>query len=317
MSLIRRKIDVQMVLNGDTFSGGGNTITLTGLRCQASLLSYEGGIVPAVSQLQMRICGMRGDDMAKLSTLGFSSGTYVKNIITVTAGDDDSGMSQVFSGGITSARVRYNDQPDVSVEILAFAGYYEKLLSVQGRSTPGAVDVADALKSICNTVGFTLVNNGVTAKLNNHASSGTTMTQIADICHAAKVAWTISGTTIYIWPPGSTKDQTIIDMNPSTGMVGYPEYTGQGVDVTSLFNPAIEVGRRMKITTSVPGLTAASQQNYAAKAFPKTDRPAIPGDNGLYNIFSVRHELESETPGGKWFTQASTGFYQTVARAAP
>lgn len=311
MSFLRRKIDVQIVLNGDTFDGSNNTITLTGLRCQVSLLSYQGGTTPYTAALQMRISGMRGDDMAKLSTLGFESGTYVKNVISVTAGDDENGMSKVFSGGITNALVDYNAQPDVGVDIIARSGYFEKILPVQGRSTPGTVDVAEALASICSTVGFTLVNNGVTAKLNNHSSNGTTFDQIADICYAAGINWSLVDKTVYIWPKVGRRDDTIIDMSPATGMVGYPMYTAQGVDVVSIFNPQIEVGRRMKISTSVPNLNPNAQRTFVNKS------NVIPGDDGTYFIAVVRHELESESPRGRWFTRASVGFNRDVARATP
>lgn len=311
MSLIRRKIDVQIVLNGDTFDGSNDTITLTGLRVQATILSYEGGTTPAVAQAQMRISGMRGDDMAKLSTLGFESGTYIKNLITVTAGDDVNGMAQVFSGGITNATVDYNSQPDVGVDIIAFAGYWEKIKSVAGRSIKGTVDVADALSAICATAGLTLINNGVTAKLSNHASSGTAMDQIADICYSAGIPWRVFGKTVSIWPKGGSADSTIIDMSPKNGMVGYPMYTAQGVDTVSVFNPAIEVGRRMKVSTSIPNLNPNAQRSFINKT------AAIPGDDGTYSIFAVHHDLESETPGGKWFTRASLGYYTLVARATP
>lgn len=316
MSFVRRKIDVQIVLNGDTFDGSHDTITLTGLRCQASILSYQGGLTPAVSQLQMRISGMRGSDMAKLSTLGLTSGTYLKNAISVAAGDDTNGMASVFSGGITNALVDYNAQPDVGVDIFAFAGYTEKMLPVAGRSTAGVVDVASALSSICSTAGLTLVNSGVTTQLSNHASSGTTLDQISDICQAARIAWTLTGKTLHIWPLGGQRDDTVIDMNPATGMVGYPMYTAQGLDVISEFNPAIEVGRRMKVTTSVPNLSPGVQQSYSRTLNGVNNTPAIPGDDGTYSIFSVQHDLESETTNGRWFTRSSVGFYSTVARSA-
>jgi len=142
MSFIERKIDIRMVLDGDTFDGSNNTVLLQGLRCQASILSYQGGQTPAGSQLQMRIYGMRGEDMAKLSTLGFSAGTYVKNYIEVSAGDDASGMSEVFSGNIASCLVDYNAMPDVGVDLLAFDGYTQQFAPVAGISYRGAMDVA-------------------------------------------------------------------------------------------------------------------------------------------------------------------------------
>ena len=308
-------IQVKIQLGKDQFDAGGDTLVLNGLRCQSSILSYEGGTTPAVSQLQLRVYGMLGSDMAKLSTLGFSYGTYVKNLIEVSAGDGPDSMSVVFSGGITNASVNYNDMPDVGVDILAFAGYTQKMESAQPTANKGTVDVADMLKAIATTAGLTFVNNGVTAKLSNQSSAQTAHDQIADICYAANVKWHIDGKTLSIWPLGGRKDDTIINLDAQHGMVGYPMYNVGGIDVVSLFNPDIQVGRRVKVKTSVPNLNPQAQQQIAIAANPQNVPSTIPGDDGTYFIFSVSHDLESESPNGRWFTRASAGFFQTVARA--
>jgi hypothetical protein len=312
MSFIERKIDIRMVLDGDTFDGSNNTVLLQGLRCQASILSYQGGQTPAGSQLQMRIYGMHGEDMAKLSTLGFSAGTYVKNSIEVSAGDDASGMSEVFSGNIASCRVDYNAMPDVGVDILAFDGYTQQFAPVAGISYRGAMDVATMLKAITDGAGLKFTNNGVTTKLSNHAVGGTAITQIRDICFAAGIGWSLQGGTLSIWPKLGNKDDMIIAIDANTGLVGYPMYSAQGVDVVSLFNPAIQVGRRMKVTSSIPNLNPQATLRFVGHA-PNMEKPS--GD-GTYHIFTVTHDLSSQTPGGPWFTRCKLATLKNVARSS-
>jgi hypothetical protein len=62
-------------------------------------------------------------------------------------------------------------------------------------------------------------------------------------------------------------------------MVGYPVFSGNGIALTTEFNPDLQLGRQVNVTSS---LSVA---------------------NGLWNPFSIVHELESETPGGSWFSQ--------------
>lgn len=313
MSFIERKIDIRMVLDGDTFDGSNNTVLLKGLRCQATILSYQGGQTPAGSQLQMRLHGMRGEDMAKLSTLGFSAGTYVKNYIEVSAGDDASGMSEVFSGNIASCLVDYNAMPDVGVDLLAFDGYTQQFAPVAGISYRGAMDVATMIQSICAQAGLKFINNGVTTKLSNHAAGGTAISQIQDICFAAGIAWSLQNGTLSIWPKLGNKDDTIIAIDANSGLVGYPMYSAQGVDVVSLFNPAIQVGRRMKVTSSTPNLNPQATLRFIGQK-PNMEKPS--GD-GTYHIFSVTHDLSSQTPNGPWFTRCKLGTLKNVTRVGP
>ena len=119
MSYIERKIDVRIALNGTTFDGSNNTVEVKGARCALTIVTYSGTAGTFAAQMQLRLYGMKPSDIAKLSTLGYSSGTYKKNGIEVYAGDDASGMSQVFIGAIYDGAVDYNAMPDVGVDLVS------------------------------------------------------------------------------------------------------------------------------------------------------------------------------------------------------
>lgn len=296
MSFIERKIDVTIQLDGDTFDGGGNMVQLSGLRCQATILNYTGTAGSFAYQLQMRINGMRSSDMAKMSTMGFSQGTYKKNLIQIRAGDDDSGMPVVFTGSIYSAAVDYNAMPDVGVDILAYASLNQKFMKASATSYKGAMDVATMIQSICAQAGLKFINNGVTTKLSNHAVGGNYMAQIADICHAAGCYCnqSLDGSTITIFPKGGSIDDTVIVASPNTGMVGYPMYSGHGIAVVMEFNPTVQAGRRVRVNTSIPNFTPSAIQKFSGN----------PSDNvSDFFINIVTHSISSQAVGGPWFTK--------------
>jgi hypothetical protein len=212
MAFIKRKIDVELSLNGDTFDGSNNVVRLTGLRISALIHEFLGGVGNWANDATLRISGMKNADMAHLSTLGFIAANYNSpsgkmNNIKVYAGDDDAGMSLVFSGGITSGNVNYNAQPDVGVDLVCSALADLQFQRVAPSSYKGAMDVATMLQAICDAatppIGF--VNNGVTSKLVNHAVGGSPKHQIEDICLAAgifsKFTNGTSGRMLTIWPP--------------------------------------------------------------------------------------------------------------------
>jgi hypothetical protein len=304
MSFVKRNLVFQIQLQGDTFSSGANTLSLQGIRSRATIQSVIGGDTAFGGMAVVQIWGMKPEDMAKLSTLGLSAGIFTKNLISIQAGDQASdNYSEVFSGGIFSARINYNAMPDVSLELICYATINEQMQSIPGTSAAGSSNVAAMLQGICASCSppLNFINNGVTAVLANHAVGGSPAQQIKDICLAAGICYVMQPAgTLTIWPRDKNRDGTIISISPETGMVGYPEYREYGIDVAMLFNPEVEVGRQITIQTSIPP--------------PGKSNPPIPGLPGTFYINTVAHDLSAELPGGPWFTHATVGSVQIVGR---
>lgn len=64
-------------------------------------------------------------------------------------------------------------------------------------------------------------------------------------------------------------------------MVGYPTFDGYGVNARLLFNPAVQFGGRVKVESDV--LRAC----------------------GEWVVACIDHHLESEKPGGAWFSTSA------------
>jgi hypothetical protein len=67
---------------------------------------------------------------------------------------------------------------------------------------------------------------------------------------------------------------------PWTGLIGYPSVSGNRVALAMEFNPSLELGSLFEVRGS-----------------------ALQVANGIWNVYSVTHHLDSETPGGQWFSQ--------------
>ena len=53
-----------------------------------------------------------------------------------------------------------------------------------------------------------------------------------------------------IWPKGQNRGTLIPLISAETGMVGYPSSTQNGVAVRVLYNPAMNIGQRVKAEAS-------------------------------------------------------------------
>ncbi|HJR11539.1 MAG TPA: hypothetical protein VJ823_09015 [Rhodanobacteraceae bacterium] len=285
-----------------TFDNGSQELTIFDVRSVASIQSVIGGDTAFGGRALLQIWGMKPADMAQLSTLGFDQARINKNKVTVFAYDEDNPDNpvQVFSGGIFVAHINYNAMPDVSLTLECYATIDQQTQMVPGTSVAGSGDVATMLQGICAACNppVTFVNKGVSAQLANPASAGSPAQQIADICTSAGIPHTLQDDTLTIWPKDTNVDGVVIETGPDKGMVGYPEYTQIGIDVTMEFNPDVQLGRQLQILPV-----------NVSNPLP------VPGVPGTFWINIVEHELSSEMPDGPWFTHASVSNIQIVGRS--
>lgn len=308
MAFLKRRISVQLQLLGDTFFGDNDSLQLDNLRATCKVQGTQGGATSYQSQAQLRIYGMEPNDAAKLSTLGLTEGSFQRTLMTIYAGDDANGMSQIFNGAIYGAFVDYNAMPNVGIEIMASATAQLQHAPIAATSFRGATNVATLLSAIANQAGLQFVNAGVQATLANHAIAGSAERQIAEICQAAMVNYDLRNNTLTIWPMGGSRDDVVIQVGSTTGMVGYPQYTAQGIDVQTEFNPDALLGRQVTVSSSIPKPGPNAPINAAGIL--------APGASGTFWIFDVFHDLSSEVAEGPWFTHMRLGTVNTQARAS-
>ena len=216
--------------------------------------------------------------MNKLSTLGLTPMEQTNNSVAISAGDDESGMAIVFIGTIQNGYVDYASSPDVSFNVQAFAGLEAMVKPVQPSSYLGSTDVATILSNLAAIMNLKFENSGVNVKLAYPYFSGTAREQALDCVEHADIEWNnMDNGVLAIWPKGGNRDGAVLEVSATTGLVGYPAYTSWGVSLTTMFNPNINYGSKIKLVSSL--------------------LPAC----GEWVVYRIEYVLESETPEGEWF----------------
>jgi hypothetical protein len=280
VTLPKRAIDVSFTLGTGSFgSGAGDTVNITGLRVAATI-HKAGGV--SLTSCDLRVYGMDMSQMNALSTLGKPLLSGRKNTVTVTAGDDLNGKAVAFSGIIQEAWVDANNAPEVVFIVQAFTGLIDRLKPLPPSSFSGTADAATIVSGLANQMGYAFENNGVKVQLVNPYLWGTGRQQLEKVARAGNFNFFIDDAknTLAIWPKTGSRGGAVPSLTPTTGLVGYPQFQQNGLLVQCLFNPSIVFGGNVQIQSSLT--------------------PAC----GTWTVFDVIHDLESETPGGKWFTQA-------------
>jgi baseplate hub protein gp41 len=266
----KRKIDLSLKYVGEP------EVTLRGLRVITQV--HMSGM-PNHITADVRIYGMALSLMNKLSTLGKIAGRYERNnIVSISAGDVGKPPALIFTGTIQEAWADFGGAPEVFFTIQAHSGLADRMKPVPPTSYAGAVDAATIMQTMATAMGRKFENNGVHAILPNAYYPGTMLDQLEKCAQAVPCNLLDDGTTVAIWPIDGSRAGPITKLSPATGLIGYPSYTGAGVAFRTLYNPEIFFGCTVDIDSSVT--------------------PA----KGKWVVNVLTHNLQSEMPGGEWFT---------------
>ena len=252
-----------------------NRLVLTNMRVSAEVQT----VARQSPTARIRIYGMGQADMDALTVAWANFPVVLNNIVTLEANSGD-GWTQVFSGTIKEAQPMYRGAPNVYFQLAAVIGYDHKINPVAPTSYAETVDIGTVAGDIAERMGFAFVNAGADAVLAGPAYfDGTLYDQLYTACGAAKADFYFLNDTLLITPAGAPRSRLpAVILNPQTGLQGYPQYTGAGLEVVALFNPAFSCGTPIELDSIVPGAVG--------RWFP----------NGM------THTLESRLPSGKWET---------------
>ena len=282
MTFVRRRIDAVITLGVGKFGETkGGTLRLTGLRMSCHMQSYGRD---AMGQLQMKIFGLPLSVMNQLTTIGpIATQIRGQNRLLVAAGDEGDALATFFDGTIDTAWSEMSAAPDAVFNITGFAGLTDALKPVPVSSFKGSVDASTIMAGFAKDMGLTFENNGVTVQLSNPYFPGTKLEQVRLCAKAGRFNYSIDCGALAIWGQSGARKVPVPLVSPQTGMIGYPTFTGSGLLLTTIFTPTAKQGGKVKVQSDLT--------------------PAC----GEWNIFNVSHDVESETPGGQWFTRIECG----------
>lgn len=294
MALVQRKIAVTVQLAANTGTNqpvtfaesGSDTVKLEGHRTTVRV--HNSG-APVDCHADVKVYGMTPSLMNQLSTLGLVFNIVPRNVLTIAAGDDESGMSNVFTGTIFSAYGDYSAQPNVPFHFSCLQSGADAVIAAPATSFNGSAGVADIMAGFARQMNLSFENNGVATKLSNPYFSGAVKGQAEACAQAAGISWGIVGNVLAIWPKGGNRNApNVPTISPLTGMAYYPAFTQQGIIVKTVFNPQITFGGLVKIESSLLSGIAGAQ--------PTTNFPT------QWAVNKLDLSLDSLVPKGDWLS---------------
>jgi len=272
----KKQLRFVVTLAEGVFSDKNNQVVLDGFRAIVEVQKAGGQMM---STSTVRIYGLAQELMNQLTTLAFKAMSYIKNTIDVIVLDGDQ-QTLIFRGQIINAWGDYSGMPDVCLYIETQTGYFQQLELGDPLVYKGTANVSDLMLALAKKLGVPLESNGVTAKITNPNYGGSTIDQIRNLAADTKTDFYLDDTVLAICPKGLTRKRTarVPLITSQSGLIGYPTFDKVGITFNTLFNPSILFGSQIIMESDIPQA------------------------NGLWQVCSMVHKLESEKPGGAWFT---------------
>ena len=278
-SFTQKRLRVTLIMAGanSVFPGtNNNTLILENLRVSTRVQ----GVARLTTQADIRIFGMKAADMDAL-TVAWANPPVVLDHLVILEADSGKGYVQVFKGTIIEAQPNYGSAPNVSFDLLAVTGYFQKINPAEPTSYPASADIGTIAARFATQMNLAFENGGAFGTLSEGAYFwGSLWDQLAQACEATNTDFYVFGDKLLITAAGEpSTDQPAVILTPQSGLIGYPAYERSGLLVTAIFDPAFLFGVPLEIKSSVPSAT------------------------GRWYPFSLAHFLESNMPKGQWMTQ--------------
>jgi hypothetical protein len=157
---------------------------------------------------------------------------------------------------------------------------------------------------------------GDRASVRAHTRIGMTAEELRKIANASGTHFWIDSSQFLIIPYKGYARGTAVVLSPTTGLVGMPEVTPEGIQAKCLLNPKLRLGGEVNIETSllsnVPFLPGSSTPFYGAglpspagegsPALPFKKWSAAPtSPTGRYKILMLEHH--GDIRGPTWYSQ--------------
>ena len=283
------------------------------------LIVGNGGNVLDLSQLEIEFVVRTGDFNApntaiirmfnpQPSTIKSIQTEYTQ--VSLQAGYQTGNYGVIFSGSIMQIKTGKLDSVTRYLDVMASDGdifhSYGFLNTVIAPNQPRSAEVKAITKAaeaagvkVDPSVPATLAATGGVVP-RGKVLFGLGSTIVNDAAARAGATWWIENGVLKAAPlTGYLPGQAVV-INSTTGQIGVPEATEQGVNVRTLLNPLIKIGNTIKLNNNE--ITAAQANNFSA-GFPNYKSTAFFANldpSGLYTVMVVEHS--GATRKNPWYS---------------
>lgn len=274
-----KTVRVTAQLQKGQFSGSGNTVIIENVPITVDI-TKQGG--EDKNKATITVENLKLETVKQLTVLSFKRLETYNNVVQIEAGNKDTDLSTVFIGEVTSSIPEISDNGTLSLKMEVMAGYYPALIPSKPVSVQGVTTIDNLMSQFAKEAGYSYENKNITGSVSNCVFIGSPIAKARALAKQTNIDLLIDDNKFTIQTFNAPKDGQIPLISKNTGMIGYPSFSSDGIDVKCEFNNNLKVGGYFKLDTILP---------FAS---------------GEWQITKLTHRLEAYKPdSGTWETTVS------------
>lgn len=262
-------------------SGGG--IDVSALRC---LFSCEKAMTATPNFSQITIYNLNQDTISSIQA---------GDTVVLEAGYEGGNFGMIFTGQIVQPYTQKEGGTDIALVLLVQDGD-EYLNSAFTAETVGKNATQADIVKICTRQGAStgLITEELpkTRLARGKVLFGKSAAYVKKIAMRSKGQFYVEDGKVNIVAASDYDESTAVELNPSTGLIGIPSQTDDGVSGQCLINPSIKLNTLLYINSSLVTSKKVSTTDVSATT------KAVNAD-GVYRV--VKLTYEGDTRGDAWY----------------
>lgn len=244
---------------------GKRIVWFEGLSIEATITKVANEVA---NEANVKITGISKTqrDQILTETTPWMHASTRKSLI-IEAGRASYGTSRIYTGDIQTVGV--SQPPDIAIDISAKTNAWNKL-QVISKGYAASVSSKVVAADIADSMGLTLVWEATDKQIGSYSFTGSKGQQLGQLGQLGQVNAYVDDDKLVVKDLGKPlgKVATVAILDSTSGMVGIPELTEQGIRVKMMFEPQSRCGG---------AITVDSKRN--------------PGANGTYTIYKMTYDL--------------------------
>ena len=229
----------------------------------------------------------------------------IEGQVILEAGYEDSGLEIIFKGKVFQYRRGRDNQTDTWLCILAQSGDAAKNNAIINQCVPAGTSVEETKNILLKGYEEAGLQLGESPQLSDQklirgrvlfGSLDTTMKQFSK---DNDLAYSLSDDEIHMRVIDKYTIEPVQILNPQTGVIGMPQLTSEGLNITCLLNPKLKWGGRVQVDMTNMQ-TESYDINYGGQMVdqPYKNPNLATGADGMFIICSI--ERTGDNRGNDW-----------------
>lgn len=231
--------------------------------------------------------------------------------VVLNAGYENGNFGIIFQGQIKQFKIGRENNKDSYLDLYAADGDYAQNNGVINQTIAPGTSIEEQTKQIvANMPGLaydglpkTMVTDAVHGvNIRGKTLAGMSKAYLRNTMKKLDLSWSIENGKLLAIPITGYRIGEAVEINVTTGLIGLPEQTDNGIKIKSLLNSSIRIGGLIKLNNNeIPELTQSNPlQTLNFNSFSNNVQNVSLSKDGIYRAYSVEHE--GDTRGQQWYS---------------